>query len=74
MQTPESIKAHEPDYKPKAWEAYTLAELGWWVHLFAMRCAHRQPGEKQDKDLLDAQAYLDMMQAKLNALKGEGPC
>lgn len=69
METPESLKPHEPDYKPAAWRAYTLAELGWWVHLLATRAGHRADAAKRGKDLGDAQAYLDMMQARLNDLK-----
>ena len=69
MQTPESILPSEPEYKPHAWEAYSLAELGWWVHLLATRSQHRADLAKKHKDLADAQAYLDMMQAKLTALK-----
>lgn len=66
--TPESLKSHERDYKPQAWDEYTLAELGWWVHLFAKRSQHRGNPEKQAKDLQDAHNYLDMMRAKLDAL------
>jgi hypothetical protein len=64
------IEQHEQDYKPQAWEAYTLAELGCWVHLLALRSQHRDNKEKRQKDLYDAQNYLDMMQRKLNGLKG----
>lgn len=67
--TPESIEHHQCDYNPKAWEAYTLTELGMWVHLFAKRSTHRSNTEKRDKDLHDAQNYLNMMQSKLDKLK-----
>lgn len=66
--TPGSLKANEENYKPAAWEDYTLAELGHWVHLFAKRAGHRANVEKRLKDLRDAQNYLDMMQAKLNSI------
>ena len=69
METPKSIEAHQDDYKPQAWEAYTFGELGTWVHLLATRAGHRSNPEKRKKDLQDAQNYLDMMQANLNALK-----
>lgn len=69
VQTPESAAAHESKFKPQAWEAYSLQELGQWVHLFAKRSEHRADDEKRAKDLQDAQNYLDMMQAKLNSLK-----
>jgi hypothetical protein len=71
MKTPESIKVSEPDYKPNAWEGYTLAELGWWVHLLTKRASMRATPEKRDKDLADAGAYLDMMLAHLEAA-GQG--
>lgn len=66
-----TIDTHAGDYKPQAWEAYTLAELGWWVHLFAKRAEHRDNAEKRAKDLYDARNYLEMMRAKLDALEGK---
>jgi hypothetical protein len=69
VQTPEELKVHEPDYKPQAWEAYTLAELGWWVHLLATRAAHRATPDKRAKDIEDARNYLVMMDAKLKAIE-----
>jgi hypothetical protein len=65
---PDSAKAHEENYKQAAWEEYTIAELGQWVHLFAMRAGHRANNDKRLKDLQDAQSYLDMMQAKLDSI------
>lgn len=70
VKTPEIIKPHEGDYKPQAWEAYTMAELGHWVHLLSTRAQHRADPAKRAKDIEDAQAYLAMMQARLDALKG----
>lgn len=70
MKTPDSIKPHQPDYKPAAWEAYTLAELGQWVHLFAKRAGHRDNPAKRAKDLADARNYLAMMSAHLDAIEG----
>jgi hypothetical protein len=69
MTTPESIKPHSQDYKDKSWEDYELYELGWWVHLFVKRSQHRANVEKRNKDLYDAQDYLNIMQAKLDDLK-----
>jgi len=66
---PEGIQSHAADYKAAAWEGYTLAELGWWVHLLATRSQHRADAGKKAKDLHDAQNYLSMMQSKLDALK-----
>jgi len=71
--TPTPLLPFEPEFKPAAWHAYSLGELGWWVHLLAMRAEHRVPGEKRDKDLQDAQNYLHMMQAKLTAIRNTVP-
>lgn len=71
------MQRHEPDYKPQAWEAYTFAELGQWVHLLATRAGHRANPEKAAKDLYDARNYLEFMRAKLNAMEAElcnSPC
>lgn len=59
------IKKHQPDYKPKAWENYSLQELGNWIHLFHKRSAHRDNKEKSKKDLYDAKNYLWMMEQNL---------
>ena len=67
-QTPAALEPHEKDYKPKAWEQYTFAELGGWVHLLTTRAGHRVKGLKRDKDLLDAKNYIEMMLAKLDVL------
>lgn len=73
MKTPESLKATEKEYKEAAWQTYTLAELGWWVHLFTKRAHHRADNEfgkeKRRKDLNDAQNYLNMMQAMVDDAK-----
>lgn len=63
--TPIGCESHQADYKPHAWENYTLAELGWWVHLLTKRAEHRSNSEKRAKDLHDAGNYLSMMEAKL---------
>jgi len=69
LSTPERCEPHQVDYKPRAWEAYTLAELGWWVHLLTKRAGHRSNAEKRAKDLYDAKNYLSMMEAKLEEAK-----
>lgn len=66
-----SIETHQGDYKTRAWEAYTLVELGQWVHLLATRAGHRDNAEKRAKDLYDARNYLDMMRAKLDAFEAK---
>ena len=68
MKTPESAKQYENNYRSEAWQEYTLAELGQWVHLCAKRASHRANADKRSKDLRDAQNYLDMMQAKLDEI------
>lgn len=70
-ETPQGCQEHQPDYKAKAWEAYSLFELGAWVHLFTKRAEHRSDLAKRKKDLHDAQNYLDMMQSKLRQLRYE---
>lgn len=65
---PESCEEHQPKYVEGIWKQYTLSELGNWVHLFAKRSQHRNDLEKKKKDLTDAQNYLNMMQAHLDAL------
>lgn len=69
MNTPDDIKKHAKDYNNKAWEQYTLYELGQWVHLLTKRSQHRSTKEKRDKDLYDAGNYLKMMSAHLEHLK-----
>jgi len=64
-ETPQSCVEHQDKYPAKAWEGYSLAELGYWVHLLTKRAKHRSDFAKKDKDLLDAQNYLNMMQSKL---------
>lgn len=64
-----NFNKHDADYSPKdAWRQYSLAELGTWVDLFARRSTARADKEKKEKDLYDAQNYLDMMQERLNEI------
>ena len=64
-----TIDQHQDDYKPQAWEAYTFAELGQWVHLLAKRSEHRDDPVKRKKDLYDARNYAEMLSAKLKVLE-----
>lgn len=48
-----------------------MEELGHWVALYSKRAIHRKDDAKVVKDLDDAKNYLDMMQAKLAALRDE---
>jgi hypothetical protein len=69
--TPEEIKTHAGDYNDRAWEDYSLQELGRLVHLLAKRSTHRARAAKRDKDLYDARNYLRMMEAHLDYLEGK---
>lgn len=69
MEAPKSIEKHSSDYKDIVWQDYSLFELGMWVHLFCKRARHRANKEKIEKDLYDAQNYLNMMQSHINELK-----
>jgi hypothetical protein len=69
MKTPESIKSLTEYYKDKAWEDYNSYELGMWVHLLIKRSYHRAVKEKAEKDLIDAQNYLYMLQAHIEKAK-----
>lgn len=51
----------------ESYKNYTIAELGHWVHLSVKRAGNREFSEKREKDLMDAQNYLDMMQAHIDA-------
>jgi len=68
-ETPQSCESHQSDYKAKAWEIYSLEKLGSIVDFFVMRAAHRTNLVKREKDLTDAQNYLNMMQSKLTEEK-----
>ncbi len=67
MKTPASLVEHEIDYKPDAWKSYTIAELGNIVAFFVKRAGHRSDPKKAEKDLTDAQNYLDMIQSHIDA-------
>ena len=49
METPSNIKKHAGDYNDRAWEEYSFAELGNFVHLLAKRSEHRSNPEKKKK-------------------------
>lgn len=64
MATPESIKEHAHKFHDGAWRNYTYDELAAWVHLLIKRAAHRTQFAKSQKDLDDANNYLEMLKAK----------
>lgn len=63
------MEEYQSGYLPEAWKFYEVQELGWFVHLLVRRSYHRSPDqvEKKLKDLKDAQNYLNMMQAHIDA-------
>ena len=67
MKEPEIIAQDAPKYKPAAWQEYTVAELGQWIHLFLKRAEMRADAQKRDKDIQDARAYLSMIEAHVIA-------
>ncbi len=69
LEEPAAIAANAPAYKPAAWQEYTLDELGHWVRLFVKRAGMRADAAKRAKDLDDAQNYLSMMQAHIDAAR-----
>lgn len=68
MNTPTQLTVHSSKYIDNAWQQYTIAELGNFVHLLAKRSEHRSDVAKRQKDLEDARNYLRMIEAKLDAL------
>ncbi len=69
MKTPESIVQHAARFNDNAWKQYTPAELGDFVHLLIKRSAHRTEPAKRTKDIDDAQNYLNMLQAHVDAAR-----
>jgi len=69
MSTPESIKKHSAHFKNSSWRTYSYEELANWIHLLTKRATHRTNSKKIEKDLYDAQNYLNMMQSKLDEFK-----
>jgi len=65
------IAEHEKDYKPMIWENWTLQEMGNAVHFYAKRAGMRSNKEKAEKDLHDAQNYLELMKKKLDLITGD---
>jgi hypothetical protein len=63
------IAKHEDEYKPSAWEAYSIFDLGCWVHVLASRAKHRAKPEGKAQDIYDARNYLAMMSAKLDEIE-----
>jgi hypothetical protein len=66
---PPEIEAHAGDYHDRAWENYSIAELGNFTHLLAKRSQQRSNPEKQAKDLHDARNYWLMIGSHLAALE-----
>lgn len=64
MSTPESILEHQDKYHEGAWRNYSYEELAQWVNLLTKRAGHRTQFEKSQKDLDDANNYMEMLKAK----------
>ena len=64
MATPEQIKPHADKYKEGTWRNYSYEELAQWINLLTKRAAHRTQFEKSQKDLDDANNYLEMLMSK----------
>lgn len=71
LKTPGGLAEHEPKFKPDAWKAWSVQELGGIVAFFLKRATHRLDPEKRAKDLTDAQNYAAMIQAHIDAAKAE---
>lgn len=69
METPTSLEPHAKDFHNDAWKMYTPAELGQWVALLVKRSHHRKDPVKAQKDVYDAQNYLNMLQSHVTAAK-----
>lgn len=72
IKTPNEIKKHADKYNTDAWKEYSPAELGQWVALLVKRAGHRSDSTKKTKDLDDAQNYLHMLQAHVDAARTLG--
>lgn len=70
-QGPAALDAHAAKYGPGAYRAYSLDELGAWVHLLHKRAGHRLLAEDRAKDLRDARNYWLMMGETLDAAVAE---
>jgi len=66
MATPEQIKEHSHKYQEGAWRNYSYEELAQWVNLLTKRASHRTQFAKSQKDLDDANNYLEMLKEKFN--------
>jgi len=69
--TPNSILKHRDKYIDGSWRDYSLQELGNFVHNLAKRSQNRANLYGKEKDLEDAQNYLNMMQAHIDEYKLE---
>lgn len=69
MKTPDSILPHSEYYERGAWKKYDIIELGMWVHLLVKRSEHRSDISKAQKDLDDAQNYLNMIQSHIDEMR-----
>lgn len=69
MEEPIEIKEYTNDYKDRAWEEYSIEELGNMIHLLAKKATHRSKDYKRKSDLKEARNYLAMIDTKLKELE-----
>lgn len=50
-------------------DLYSFADLGQWVNLLTTRAENRRDFAKKDRDLVDAQNYLNLMQQRFQKIK-----
>jgi len=70
----DGLEKHESKYLPNAFDVYTGMELGAWVHLFLIRSEHRNLNHPDglagaQKDVTDAQNYLNILQDRVSKAK-----
>jgi hypothetical protein len=61
----DTLSAHEADFRPDAWQEYTVDELLAWVRLLTKRAGMRADEAKREKDLSDAANYRAMLLKKI---------
>jgi hypothetical protein len=71
LREPGAIAPHRADYLPDAWRGWAVWELGCWVHLLTRRAGMRADPRKAEKDLYDARTFAALIQAHLDAARGE---
>lgn len=66
MTTPDEILRYSSKFKDGSWRNYSYEELAQWVQLLTKRASHRMDFNRAEKDLYDANNYLEMLKAKFD--------